>query len=217
MKLLVINPNTTQRITEIIAARARAVAAAECEIVPVTAPFGASYLTTPEHGAEAEKAILQLLDSHAGGFDGAVICSSSDSGLAAARIHSGKPVTAMTESALLVSCLLGGPTSIIIYNERSRTGMRARAESYGLGHQLASARVGMDLIGGIPDDEAAYRDAIIGAGIKARDEDGAASVIIGGSAASEMIGELTEAIGIPVLEGISCAVKMAETLVRLQG
>jgi Asp/Glu/hydantoin racemase len=217
MKLLVINPNTTQRLTDIIAARARGVAAAECEIVPVTAPFGAAYLSTPEHGLEAEKAILQLLRAHAGGFDGAVICSSSDSGLAAARATSDKPVTAMTESALLVSCMLGGPTSILIYQDRSRDGMRLRAESYGLGHQLASARVAYAFAGGIPDDEAAYRDAVIAAGIKARDEDGAASIIVGGSAASEMIGELTEATGIPVLEGISCAVKMAEALVRLRG
>ena len=160
--------------------------------------------------------MLQLMENNEGGFDGAVICSSSDSGLAAARAACDKPVTGMTESTLLVSVMLGGPTSILINHEAAISGMRARAESYGLGHQLASVRVVMEFDGGFPPDKDAYKNSLIQAGIKAKTEDGAASLIIGGSAASAITAELSAEIGIPVLEGISCAVKLAESLVRLE-
>ena len=215
MRLLIINPNTSRGITDIIAERVRMVKADESLITAVTAPFGASYISTPEHGAEAECAVVELLDAYRGAFDAAVICSSSDSGLAQARRHQANPVTAMTESALLASCMLGGPTAMIVYNEGAVDGMHKRAESYGLGHQLARVRIAGEVVNGIPTDEVAYRAQVIKAGRRARNEDGALSVIMGGSAASRMTHGLSAAMGIPVLEGISCAVKMAEALVAI--
>ncbi len=55
MKLLIINPNTTEKITETITARARAVAAGGCEIMGVTAPLGAAYISRPNMGRRPKR------------------------------------------------------------------------------------------------------------------------------------------------------------------
>jgi allantoin racemase len=46
MRILLANPNTTQAVTDTIAAAARAVAGPGTEIVPVTARFGAAVIGT---------------------------------------------------------------------------------------------------------------------------------------------------------------------------
>ena len=76
MKLLIINPKTTVAPTEKIAGIARACAAPGTGIIAATAPFGASYISTPEESAAAIDAVLAVIAGHDGGFDGAVIASS---------------------------------------------------------------------------------------------------------------------------------------------
>ena len=52
-------------------------------------------------------------------------------------------------------------------------------------------------------------------GQKAIEEDGAEVLILCGAAFAGMHHELSEKLGVPVLEGISCAVKLAELLIDL--
>ena len=56
MRILLANPNTTQAVTDMIAARAREAAAPGTEIVPATARFGARVIGTRAEMAIAEHA-----------------------------------------------------------------------------------------------------------------------------------------------------------------
>ena len=66
MKLLIINPNTTAALTDKIAGIARGAAAPGTEIIAATAPFGASYISTPEESAVAVDAVLEVIAGHEG-------------------------------------------------------------------------------------------------------------------------------------------------------
>ena len=46
MRILLINPNTTPEITELVAGHARTIAGQGVEIVPATGRFGARYIST---------------------------------------------------------------------------------------------------------------------------------------------------------------------------
>lgn len=216
MKLLVINPNTTQSITDVIEARACQVAAAGTEIIAVTAPFGAAYIETKEQSATAVDAMRALIDDHRGKFDAAVICSSSDSGLHALRKHIDAPVTAMTESALTVAAMRGNNCTIMVYGSHFIDGMFGFAEACGFEGLVNNVRVPCEFDGGTPPNATEFAAAFVVEGKRAIAEDGADVIYAGGSAASMMTAELTKSIGVPVVEGISCAVKMAEALATLR-
>ena len=216
MELLVINPNTTDAITEIIRRRAVAVAAPGTEINAVTAPFGADYITTPEQGAVAVDAMRQLISERRASTDAAVICSSSDSGLEALRAEFDMPIMAMTESSLRAGAMLGTACAIMVYFKIGIDGMKARARDYGMGGFVKSVRVPIEFDGGIPPDEAAFRQAVIDESRRAIEADGVDVIIPGGSAAANLTEELSRATGVQVIEGISCAVKMAEALAGLR-
>ena len=102
MRLLLANPNTTQSVTDTIAAAARAAAAAGTEIVPATARFGGRVIGTRTEMAIAEHAALDLL----------------------AREMLAIPVLGLTESALHVACLTGGRFGTITISRRSAWPLR---------------------------------------------------------------------------------------------
>ena len=61
MRLLLINPNSTEATTERIAATAKAAAAPGTQIDALTAASGIPAIETPEQSAQAEPAVLDLV------------------------------------------------------------------------------------------------------------------------------------------------------------
>ena len=100
MRLLVVNGNTTQAITDRAVAVARRIAPPDCEIVGVTAPFGPEVVTQAPENLVAGHAILDALARHHHGFDAAILAISFDTALAEARALLPIPVYGITESAL---------------------------------------------------------------------------------------------------------------------
>ena len=83
MRILVLNANTTDFVTQTAANEARRVASPGTEIVPVTADFGAAIVATRSEHAIAEHAAVVLAARHAPGCDAVVIAVSYDTGLKA--------------------------------------------------------------------------------------------------------------------------------------
>ena len=132
MRLLLANPNTTQAVTDTIAATARAAASAGTEIVPATARFGARVIGTRAEMAVAEHATLEMLARESGGCDAAIIGASIDPALRAAREMFALPVLGLTESALHVACLAGARFGTVTLSRRSAYPLREMVEGYGL-------------------------------------------------------------------------------------
>ncbi|MAF48290.1 MAG: aspartate/glutamate racemase family protein [Rhodospirillales bacterium] len=216
MKLLIVNPNTTVSLTERIAGIARRCANRDTEIIAATAPYGAAYISSPAESADAVDAVLEVLAGHEGGFDAAVIASSSDSGLGAARRSTPRPVTAMTVAALHFACQLGARFSFICFQETGLTLMPKLAADYGLQSRLAGVRLACHLEGGAAPDADDLNRSILAAGRAAIEDDGADVLIVGGAAAADQVDEFSDSLGVPVLDGITSAVKMAEALAVIQ-
>lgn len=103
----VINPNTSQAMTETIAAAARAVAAPGTEILAVCPQEGAPSIEG--HFDEAIAAIGVLQQVKAGreaGVSGHVIACFGDPGLLAARELADKPVVGIAEAAMHMATLV---------------------------------------------------------------------------------------------------------------
>lgn len=103
MKLLLLNGNTDEAITQRLATAARGMCAHE--ITPVTAPFGARYIASRAAVAVASHAVLEALAQHIGpdnakGYDAAIIACFGEPGLDAARETFPLPVLGMADASI---------------------------------------------------------------------------------------------------------------------
>jgi allantoin racemase len=216
MRLLLINPNITVAMTESMAAEARRYASAGTQIIAVTAAFGTQYVENRAEAAIAGHAVLDALAKHAEGCDAAIVSAFGDPGLAAAREFADIPIVGIEESAILTAWMLGRRYSIVCLTPRLRRWYIECAEEHGLAGRLASVRA-LDLP--IPDITQAkdqFRAVLLAECGRAVEEDEAEVIIFGGGPIAGLAREAAGLVPVPVLDGVSCSVRMAEALVGLR-
>jgi allantoin racemase len=215
VRILLINANTTEAVTQRMADAARRVAAPDVEIETTTARFGPAIIGSRVETAVAAAAVVERL-SQAEGFDAVIIGASVDPGLAAAREMLDIPVVGITEAALHAACLLGGRIGAIVMSANSDTILREMADAYGLGTRLGAVHtLPMTPLDLLADLDAATR-AIATAADTMITKDGVDTIALIGAVMAGMASVVQPALRVPVLEGISAAVGLAETLVRLR-
>jgi allantoin racemase len=214
MRILLANPNTTQAVTDAITTTARAVAGPGTEIIPATARFGAAIIGTRSEMAIAEHACLSLLAAESPGCDAVIIGASLDSALRAAREMLSIPVLGLTESALHIACLTGVRFGCLTTNARSAATLAEMISFYGLTTRCAAIGTLQTTPQDILRDPEGMEAAIL-AGIAKLIDQGADCVILIGAVMAGMPARLQARADIPILEGVACAVPLAETLVRL--
>ena len=215
MRLLLINPNITAAMTEAMAAEARRYASAGTGIIAVTAAFGTQYVENRAEAAIAGHAVLDALAKHAEGCDAAIVSAFGDPGLAAAREFADIPVVGIEESAILTAWMLGRRYSIICLTPRLRTWYIECAQEHGLAGRLASVRA-LDVP--IPDITRArqqLQDRLLQECMQAIEHDEAEVIIFGGGPIAGLAREAADLVPVPTLDGVPCAVRMAEALVGL--
>ncbi len=215
MRLLLANPNTTQAVTDLVAAAAARAASPGTEIVARTARFGAAVIGTRAELAIAEHASLDLLAREWPGCDAAVIAASTDSGLRAARELLAVPVLGLTESALHVACLAGGKFGTVTLSARSAATLREMIDGYG----FASRCAGQHFAEATPQKMLAEPEAVaalVAAEAKTLVRDGADAVVLIGAVMANMRDAIAPRVDVPVVEGVSAAVALAEAIVRLR-
>ncbi len=216
MKLLLINPNITSSMTEAMASEARRFASSGTEIVAVTAGFGTQYVENRAEAAIASHAVLDALAVHAAGCDAAIVCAFGDPGLAAAREFADIPVLGIEESAILAAWMLGRRYSIICLTPRLRSWYIECAQEHGLAGRLASVRALDAPIADITRAKQEFRDHLVRHCLDAIEQDEAEVIILGGGPIAGLAREVRDEIPVPTLDGVSCAVRMAEALVGLR-
>ena len=216
MKLLVLNPNISDSVSALIAAEARASAPAGCEITMRTAPFGVAYIETRFEALIGAYACAQMAADHHPGHDAVIVAAFGDPGLAALREVLPVPVLGMTESALATACLLGHRFSIVAISQRIQAWYREVVESHGLQGRLASIRA-LDRqladIGAVQTDHAEALRQLCETVVR---EDGAEVIILAGAPLAGLARSLRGQLPVPVVEGVSSAVRHAVSLVALQ-
>ncbi len=215
MRILVLNANTTDFVTETAATEARRVASPGTEIVPVTADFGAAIVATRTEHAIAEHAAVVLAARHAPTCDAVVIAVSYDTGLKAIREMLPVPVVGMTEAALLSACMLGGPIGLISFGKRVWPIYRELIASYGLAGRIAGSCVLENTSAYAPGDTSALDAELVAAADGLVEKDGAESIVVLGAVMAGAARRIEQRVPVPVLDGMRCAIPQAEALVRI--
>ncbi len=215
MKLLVINPNMTQAVTDAVAAAARRVASPGTEITAVTGTFGPQVITSRAENAVAAHGILELAAKHSPGHDAIVLGVSLDTALWGLRELFAMPVVGMTEAGVHAACLVATRFAVLSYGRHMIATYLDQVASYG----LAGRCVRVDAID-LPA-EATFNarekvlDAIVTLATRAIEHDGAEAIVLGGAAMAGFRDELQPRCPVPLIDCMAAAVPMAEMLVKL--
>jgi allantoin racemase len=216
MRLLLVNPNISDSVSELIRAEAQRSASPGTEIEVLTAPFGVAYIETRFESLVGAYATAQVAAEHVHRFDAVVVAAFGDPGLAGLREVLPVPVTGMTEAALASAHLLGHRISIIAISQRIQAWYREVVDSYGFGSRLASIRAldrPLSAIGGVQQEHAQALKALAERAVA---EDGAEVLILAGAPLAGLARSLQGQLPVPVVDGVSSAVRHAESLVALK-
>jgi Asp/Glu/hydantoin racemase len=215
-RLLLINPNISDSVSALIRAEAERSAAPGTTVEVLTAPFGVAYIETRFEALIGAYAAAQLAAEHHQRFDAVVVAAFGDPGLAGLREALPCPVTGLSEAALASACLLGQRFSIVAISQRIRAWYRETVQHMGLDGRLASIRGLDEPLADIGNVQGSQGERLVALAERCVDEDGADVIVLAGAPLAGLARSLSGRLPVPVVDGVSSAVRHAESLLALQ-
>ena len=216
MKILLLNPNTTVAVTELLHAAAAPVVAPGTELVTATAPRGVSYIATRAEAQIGGAIALEMLAAAAPDIDAAVIAAFGDPGLFGARELFDIPVVGLAEAAMLTACMLGRKFSIVTFAAALGPWYQECVSMHGLDIRCAGIRTLDGSFLSISDVQTEKEDMLVQLANRAVWEDGADVVILSGAPLAGLAEKVGDRIPVPVVDPVAAAVRQAETLATLK-
>jgi allantoin racemase len=214
MRILVMNCNTTQPMTEMIATSARRVARQGTEVLGVQPAWGPASAEGFYDSFITAAAVLDRLTTYPDPFDAVVMAGYGEHGREGARQLLDVPVVDITEAASQVACLVshrfgvvtttGGSVASIL-DSLAVSGMSGRCTGV-----LAADVPVLETADGRPEDLSTIVEqsrALIAAGADA--------IVLGCAGFTGLDEELQGVLAVPVIDGVTAAVALCEVLVGL--
>ena len=216
MRILLLNPNTTEAITQRLLAAAQAVAAPGTEILPLTAPRGVPYIASRAEAQIGGAIALEMLAEQHDKVDAAIIAAFGDPGLMGARELFDIPVIGMAEAAMLTACMLGKRFAIVTFARALGPWYEECVAMHGLEGRCAGIRMLDEGFADIADVQEEKEAVIVELARRAVVEDEADCVILAGAPLAGLAVKVAERIPVPVVDQMGAALKQAEALVALK-
>jgi Asp/Glu/hydantoin racemase len=215
LKILVINPNSTEAVTRgIDEACAPLRMPGGPEIEAVTLKEGPPGIETQQHVDGVVSPLLRLIRKAEEDAAAFVIACYSDPGLHTLREATKKPVLGISECGILTALTLGQKFGVIAILQKSIPRHLRYMGALGVMDRLA-AELPVNLPVVELSDEKKTFGRMVDVGKSLRDEHGADVVVMGCAGMARYRTPLQQALGVPVVEPTQAAVAMAIGRVRL--
>ncbi|NCW33681.1 MAG: aspartate/glutamate racemase family protein, partial [Betaproteobacteria bacterium] len=140
MRILLINPNTTESMTAAIEAAAKRVASPESMVRACNPADGPVSIEGYVDEAFSLPGLLRIIRQNDGQWDAFVIACFDDTGLDAARCLTAAPVLGIGEAAFHVASMLSNRFSVITTLSRSVAAIEHNLARYGLAARCGRVR-----------------------------------------------------------------------------
>lgn len=205
MKILLINPNSSPSMTADIQQAAERYAAGRFEVETQLTPGAPEFIDTFEDRALATPGMMELVRCNESQVDAFIVACHCDPNLQLLRELTTKPVIGIGEASFYLAAMLGDSFSVLSTGVYSNPNKVNLIRSYHMEPHLASVRA--------VDEGSDELSRYIVAGRRAMEEDGAEVIILGCAGLCQLAAELEQALGVPVLDGVTCGLAMAEGMV----
>jgi allantoin racemase len=214
MKLAIINPNSTQSMTK------------KCEEVALkfknsdTQIWASNPTNSPKsiegHYDEVQSLpglMEEIKKAKEWGADAYVIACFDDPGLEAARELVDGPVIGICEAAMHMTSIIASSFSVVTTQNRAIPIIEELSHKYGRDRFCKKVRAADIPVLALEDGTCNAMRKIENEILKAVEEDRCEAVILGCAGMADLTIELSKRCNIPVIDGVLCAIKMAESLV----
>ena len=216
MRILLLNPNTTQSVTDRLYDVGLTAAAPGTTLIPLTAPRGVPYIATRAEAQIGGAVALEVLAEHHRSADAAIIAAFGDPGLLGARELFDIPVVGMAEAAMLSACMLGRRFAIVTFATALVPWFEDCVEMHGLSGRCAGVRMLDEPFRSIDDVQVEKEAMLVELCHRTIASTGADVIILGGAPLAGLAEKVRDRIPVPVVDQVQAAVKQAEALVALK-
>lgn len=216
MKILIVNPNTTASMTAKIGTAARAVAAQGTEIIAVNPADGPISIEGYYDEAFSVPGLLrEISKGERQGVRAHIVACFDDTGLEAARSLAKAPVIGIGEAAFHLASMLGHRFSVVTTLSRSIAAIETNLLKYGLATRCARVRAAEVAVLSLEDPSSDASIRISAEIERAKSEDHAEAIVLGCAGMADLAQRLTREHGLPVVDGVASAVKLAEAMAAI--
>ena len=214
-QLLLINPNTTQSMTEKMALAGRDVLAADSDLIAETSTYGPPSIEGYYDEVFSVPPMLEKIQQYNGKVDGVIVGCFDDTGVDAARAFSDAPVIGICQASCQYATVLASSFTIVTTLSRSVAALHKRVLEYGYDRHCHNIRASDIPVLALEDsDEDAMKRLHLQCEL-AIDVDRSEAIILGCAGMVTLQQELQDYYGIPVIEGVTAATVIMDGLARL--
>lgn len=208
-KILIINPNSDLEMTRAIQETADHFAKGKFEALCQHTPGAPKFIETREDEVLAASGMIQLVRENNDKCDAFIIACHCDPNMDAIKKITDKPVVGIGEASMRIASMLGHRFSIIQTTEESVPLKEALVRKYQLQDSLASVRAPRDI-----SPESNNEEKYIKAARAAMAEDRADVIVLGCAGLTGLDKRMQKELGVPVLDGVICALILTTALIR---
>lgn len=208
-RILVVNPNTSDEVTQAYLAAAREVAPQGVAFDGVTGSFGARIVSMEAENIIAGHSALDLVAAHAAGHDAVILAISFDTALPALRELLDIPVIGITKAAVDAAAAGGRKVGVVFFGEISRKLYSDLMRRYGVepvGLTAVKIASAADYLA--PEE----KDRLVEDACNELAAQGAQTMVICGAAIVGMAARLQERVGLPLYDGVQAVATCLEAL-----
>jgi len=214
--VFIVNPNTTASMTEKIGEAARSVAAPGTAITAVNPEIGPASIEGHYDEALCVPPMLACFErGFAGGADAGVIACFDDPGLYAVREITAKPVVGICEAAMLAASVVASRFAVVTTLGRAIPIVEELAQRYGMADKCRRVRAAEVPVLALEEEGSGAQARVKDEVARAVREDGAEAVVLGCAGMADLTRALTAEVGVPVIDGVAAATKLAEAFAGL--
>jgi allantoin racemase len=215
MKILVVNVNISRSMSESIDEAAKRAASDGTEIVTLTPFFGAEGVDCNFESYLSAVAVMDRVLAYDEPFDAVVMAGFGEHGRDGLQELIEQPVIEICEASAHMAMMIGRTYSVVTTLQRSVPAIEDRLVLSGLAARCASVRAnGMSTLE-VDNDPAGAIRSIVEEARKAVELDHAEVICLGCAGMAGLEEAITAALGVPVIDGVAAAVKLAEGVVGL--
>ncbi len=215
MKIILVNVNTSESMTEVIAAGARKYASPGTQTIALRPFFGPEAVDCNFESYLSAVGVMDRVLAYDEPYDAVVLAGFGEHGRDGLQELIEQPVIEICEASAYVAMLIARSYSVVTTLQRSVAAIEDRLRLAGVAERCASVRAsGMSTLDIDADPQGAIRGSVDEART-AVTQDHAVAICLGCAGMAGLEEAITTELGVPVVDGIGAAVRLAEAVVGL--
>jgi len=214
MKILIINPNTSESFTDKIRTNIQNYKLPTTNIIVKTASSGPESIESIYDELLSAQGTLEIALQNMNDCDGIVIaCYSDHPTVYALREITDIPVLGIAESSMYLACMVGTQFSIVTTNREWESLLWDAVKHFGLADRCASVRsLGLPVLALENYSTEEIYSSILEIARKCVDVDNADVICLGCAGMTGFDKRISSELDVPVIDGVVSAVKLIEAL-----